>query len=282
VIDWHYGSVSSIGTTSPTTTTVATPVPTQTVVSSTTAPVSTSAPSTGGGTPYPSAHQAPGRVEAEDYNVGGYFDTTAANEGGAYRNDAVDIEAGGANYNVGWIRAGEYLEYSVDAASAGTYTVSLRVANPGAAKTVKIVTNGASKDLAIPATGSFETWQTAVLNGVSLNAGRNVIRVNMDKASSFNIDYIDLAGGATAQPTPTTSAQTASIKFTSYPAGGSIYLDGAYKGVTPATISGITLGTHRAEIRRTGYQTWVKTIQVTSDFVGRYKPYSYNPTLVKL
>jgi hypothetical protein len=267
VIDWSYGSIASIGTSAPAPT--ATPVPTRTVTSS------------AAGSPYPSAHAVPGRVEAEDYNVGGFSDTTAANEGGAYRNDAVDIEVGGANYNVGWIRAGEYLEYSVDAASAGTYTATFRVANAGAAKTVTVYVNGVPKTLTIPATGSFATWQNSALSGIGLKAGRNLVRIEMGSASSFNLDRMDFATAVASQPTVSTtsaSSQTASIKFTSLPAGGSIYLDGAYRGLTPATIPGIALGTHRAEIRYSGYQSWVKSITVTQDFLSRVC--SYNPTLV--
>lgn len=87
----------------------------------------------------------------------------------------------------------------------------------------------------------------------------------------------------TAVSKPTQIApSTATIKFTSTPTVGKIYLDGVYKGVTPAKISGITLGVHRAEIRYSGYRTWVKSISVTSDFVNRISPYSYNPTLVRL
>ncbi len=83
----------------------------------------------------------------------------------------------------------------------------------------------------------------------------------------------------TTVPT-TTATQTAEIRFTSSPPGGQIYIDNVYKGLTPATISGITLGAHRFEIRLPGYQTWGKTVQVTSSFVGVFN--SYNPVLVKI
>ncbi len=146
--------------------------------------------------PYPTQHNVPGRIEAEDYDLGGegtgFSDTTTPNEGGVYRTDSVDIEAlpGASGYNVGWIRAGEFLTYSVDAAEADTFTIGFRVANPGAAKTVTVCVNGAPRTLTIPTTGSWITWQTATLTGVSLNAGRNLIRIDMDNAASFNFDYL--------------------------------------------------------------------------------------------
>jgi hypothetical protein len=52
-------------------------------------------------------------IEAEDYNS--YYDTTAGNSGGAFRNDDVDIEychdsSAYSSYNIGWIENGEWLE----------------------------------------------------------------------------------------------------------------------------------------------------------------------------
>ena len=67
----------------------------------------------------------PGAIQAEDYDVGAnggtYYDATGGNSGGAYRNDDVDIEGGlGANgHNVGWIDAGEWLEFSVNVTTSG-------------------------------------------------------------------------------------------------------------------------------------------------------------------
>jgi hypothetical protein len=78
----------------------------------------------------------PGTVQAEDFDNGGegigYHDTSSGNVVGAYRYTDVDIEATGdaaGAYNVGWAVAGEWLEYTVNAASAGTYTVEARVAS---------------------------------------------------------------------------------------------------------------------------------------------------------
>src|SRR5207237_10706793 len=73
----------------------------------------------------------PGQIEAENFDNGGqgvaYSDTTAGNYGGQYRNTDVDIETTtdtGGGYDVGWIAAGEWLNYTVNVASAGTYTLS--------------------------------------------------------------------------------------------------------------------------------------------------------------
>jgi len=79
-----------------------------------------------------------GAIQAEDYDVGAngvtYYDATGGNTGGAYRNDDVDIEGGvGANgHNVGWIDAGEWLEFTVNVTTSANYEVRYAVASEGA------------------------------------------------------------------------------------------------------------------------------------------------------
>ncbi len=174
----------------------------------------------GGGKPYPSAHAVPGRVEAEDYDTGGFSDTTPANEGGAYRNDPVDIETGNGVTNVGWIRPGEYLQYSVDAAAPGTYALSFRVANPRSAMPVAVLVNGDARLLTIPGTGSFGAWQTTALEDVPLVAGRNTVRIETGRAGSFNLDYMEFAIGTptvTVTPTATAAPPSGTASFMAAP-----------------------------------------------------------------
>jgi hypothetical protein len=116
-----------------------------------------------GGTPRP----IPGQIEAEDFDDGGqsvaYADTTAGNYGGQYRNTDVDIEPTteiGGGYDVGWIAAGEWLNYTVNVASAGTYMLSVRVACSGPGGTIHVEANGTkiSGTLTIPDTGGWQNW----------------------------------------------------------------------------------------------------------------------------
>src|SRR3954452_1495218 len=85
-----------------------------------------------GNTPYlGTAAAVPGTVQAESYDSGGegvaYHDTTSGNAGGAYRSGTnVDIVSNSSTvggYSVGYIRAGEWLEYTVKVASSGTYSI---------------------------------------------------------------------------------------------------------------------------------------------------------------
>src|SRR6476660_3500288 len=79
----------------------------------------------------------PGTIEAENFDDGGpsvaYYDTTAGNRGGAYRQTDVDIEAtsdAGGGYDIGWTKAGEWLQYTTSVSASGTYSLELRVASP--------------------------------------------------------------------------------------------------------------------------------------------------------
>src|ERR1700726_1304121 len=86
------------------------------------------------GTPAP----VPGTVQAENYDTGGqgvaYNVTSINGTGNSYRSDGVDLEActdTGCGDDIGWTATGQWFKYTVNAATAGTYTVSIRLASPG-------------------------------------------------------------------------------------------------------------------------------------------------------
>ncbi len=194
-----------------------------------TTPTTTVAP----GQPYNGPHNAPGTVQAEDYDLGGntvaYADTTSGNAGGAYRTDDVDIEAVTGGYAVAYVISGEYLTYSVDAAAAGDYTIALKAANPdAAAKTVTVSTGSSSTTVSVSSTGSFNTFNTFTSAGtLSLAAGRNIVKVAFG-ASRMNLDSITIGAGVqptttiTTQPTTTVTTQptTGAASFTVSPTSG--------------------------------------------------------------
>ncbi len=135
-----------------------------------------------GGTPW----SVPGRIEAENYDLGGqdiaFNDLSPANEGRSYRTDAVDIEpCSEGGYNVGWVKTGEWLEYTIDVSASKTYTLECRVAaiTPGKQLHVEVDGQNVSGAINIPNTGGWQNWQT-VSATVPLNAGVQVMRVVMD------------------------------------------------------------------------------------------------------
>src|SRR5262249_60055793 len=120
-------------------------------------------------TPYfRSAGPNPGVVEVENFDAGGegvaYHDDGPGNAGGQYRQTDVDIAADANNtgYVVGWVSAGEWLNYSVNVTTAGSYTIGVRVACYGQGGTFHIESNGTNVTgtLTVPDTGGSQDWQT--------------------------------------------------------------------------------------------------------------------------
>jgi endonuclease/exonuclease/phosphatase family metal-dependent hydrolase len=122
----------------------------------------------------------PGTIEAADFDNGGkgvaFNDTTAGNAGTVYRTTDVDLQAASCGgYNVGWTIAGEWLNYSVNVTTAGTYNVELRVAAV-AATSVDVTSGNAAAKFAVPNTGGWQNWSTVVMP-MTLAAGPQVLRV---------------------------------------------------------------------------------------------------------
>jgi hypothetical protein len=144
------------------------------------------------------AAPVPGVVLAANFDNGGegvaYHDTTAGNSGGAYRSTDVDIEpSSDGGYDVGWIAAGEWLNYTVNVASAGTYSVNLRVASIGGAS-MHVGFNTASNVwnvVSIPNTGGWQTW-TNVSFTAALGAGQQQMTLLFDTAG-LNIESVTVA-----------------------------------------------------------------------------------------
>ncbi|MEM9983655.1 MAG: carbohydrate-binding protein, partial [Bacteroidota bacterium] len=164
---------------------------------------------TPGQTPFLGSHwPIPGKIEAEHYDEGGadvaYADANEANQGGAFRDEAVDLEQTtdeGGGFNVGWIAAQEWLEYSVEVAEAGAYEIKVRVASrsAGGALHFELAGNPIGGEIEFPSTGGWQTWTTVTSSVVNLEAGQQVIRLVMDQAG-FNVNYFEVA-----RLTPTTT-----------------------------------------------------------------------------
>jgi endo-1,4-beta-xylanase len=212
-------------------------VPTNTPVQTTT-PVRTSTP-TQIPTPIPTPTPAnlPGTIQVENYDSGGegvsYHDTDATNSGGAYRpSDGVDIESttdSGGGYSIGWTQAGEWTKYSVNVATAGTYTADFRVAsaNTGASFHLEVDGADATGTIAVPNTGGWQTWQTVSKTGINLSAGQHVLRLVFDGAwANYNWITFQPATGPTSTPVstsivPTTPPTPTTVVPTATPTPGS-------------------------------------------------------------
>lgn len=131
-------------------------------------------------------------IEAENFDVGAdgvaYHDSTTLNIPGQYRDTGVDIATGAGASNGFYVTdttTGEWLRYRTYAPVTGNYTFSARVANSqaGAAFHVEIDGVNVHGSMAVPNTGSSQSWQTITSQPIHLLAGPHSLRVVMDAAA---------------------------------------------------------------------------------------------------
>ncbi|RNL54740.1 cellulase family glycosylhydrolase [Pedobacter jejuensis] len=149
-------------------------------------------------------------IYAVDYDLGknnfAYFDLdtadyhtvtnkrTAGNRGRIYRNDGVDISKDSVLYEkyfVNSIEKGEWLQYSVNVASKGNYTLKLNTASANVDGKLSISINGktVASGIQVPKTGGAKKFATFDLPNIPIAAGKQVIRVISD-TGGYNFSYI--------------------------------------------------------------------------------------------
>jgi hypothetical protein len=145
-----------------------------------------------GGTPA----RIPGKIEAENYDLGGegvaYHDVSPGNTGGFYRVDDVDIKFStdtGGGYAIGWFNAGEWLDYTVDVTVTALYDIDLRVGSYLPGRTLTIAFNGTNVtgEVAVPQVEDWDRYERVRIRRVPLTAGLQVMRVQVGP-----LDYLDL------------------------------------------------------------------------------------------
>ena len=153
----------------------------------------------------------PGTVQAANYDTGGqgvaYNVTSVNGTGNSYRSDGVDLETctdtGCRVHDLGWTATGQWFKYTVNVATAGTYTVSFRVASPNGVTDALHIANSAGANLSgnvnIPATGGWQDWAT-VTASVTLPAGQQTLTVDQDNGG-WNLHYLAFAAAAARRRT---------------------------------------------------------------------------------
>ena len=133
----------------------------------------------------------PGAIRAENFDNGGeglaYHDASAGNAGNDYRATDVDIQASSlGGYDVGWMDDGEWLAYTVNAATSGLYLFQFQVASPAASGRMHARFGSAdSAAIAISNTGGWQNWTTVSVTA-SLTAGPQVMKMIAD-VGGFNL-----------------------------------------------------------------------------------------------
>lgn len=139
----------------------------------------------------------PGILEAEEYDRGGegvsYHDSDIPNNGGHFRNDAVDIGEATGGYAIGWTAIGEWLEYSVDVTQSGDYIVEFTTASRLGGGKIGLDVDGGTvlTDVSIPKTDDWAVY-TTFIEKVNLSQGSHLIRINIEN-SGFNLDRVSFS-----------------------------------------------------------------------------------------
>ena len=151
-------------------------------------------------------HSIPGTIAAVHYDIGNwgvsYTDDNwynngdgGYNDGWSYRNDGVDVEKNtnpnGYPYNVGWTEVGEWLGYTVEDVTPGTYNINVSVASNGVAGMFFIQINGVNVSVVnVPAsTGGWYNWVDLTIPDVEISSGEQFIRLQIVQGG-FNIESI--------------------------------------------------------------------------------------------
>jgi lysophospholipase L1-like esterase len=130
----------------------------------------------------------PGKIEAESFtSMNGIQTETTADTGGGL--------------NVGWTDTGDWLNYTVNVQSSGTYTVGFRVAsiNPASQLQLRNAAGTILTTVNVPNTGGWQTW-TTVNATVSLPAGSQTLRVYVSNAG-FNLNWLNFTASGTSSAT---------------------------------------------------------------------------------
>ena len=153
-------------------------------------------------------------------------------------------DAGGGQ-NIGYINAGDWLDYQVNAQAAGTYSVQFRVASWSAVAQLQLK-SGATvlATVPVPITANGQTYATTPAVSVTLPAGSQTLRVAIT-GGGFNFNWMSFGTGAGASASARTSSAlaTKAAPAESYfgypnPADQAYYLEGVAEG-TPVVVTGV-------------------------------------------
>jgi hypothetical protein len=166
----------------------------------------------------------PARLEAENYST----------------MSGISIEATkdvSGMANVGWIDAGDWLEYNISVPATSTYTIFFRVsANTSTNFDLKL-NDVILQNIAVSSSGGWQSWKT-LQTTASLSAGQHKLKVYTSKGQ-FNLNWIDISN--TSFPTLTESTFDSSFKVYPNPVHDKLYIEQtASQGETEVSVLDIT------------------------------------------
>jgi hypothetical protein len=182
----------------------------------------------------------PGKIQAEAY----------AAMFGIQTETTTDV---GGGQNIGYVDAGDWLDYNVNVSAAGRYDVSFRVASQVATGAFQLkVGANVLAIVAVPNTGGWQIWQTVTVP-VTLSQGAQTMRI-LATGVGLNLNWMDFvdATNSTVTLNPTADAYvrggtyaatnygtTVDLLVKSAPETDGLYTRKAYMQFNVAGITGV-------------------------------------------
>ncbi|MEE1084212.1 MAG: carbohydrate-binding protein [Paludibacteraceae bacterium] len=153
--------------------------------------------------PYSVAFTLPGKIEMEDYDLGGqgiaYYDKDVENQGESYRNEGVDIVtvdsiSESKGYAIGYTQEGEWTEYSIVTKKSAPYFYKAQVASGLDFSSFILMVDGkqVADTVKIPQTDNWNTYTMVDGKTSTIESGEHILRVRISGAYA-NIDWIAFA-----------------------------------------------------------------------------------------
>lgn len=141
------------------------------------------------------APKIPATIQAEDFDPEGYADSSSVNEGGAYRTDTgVDIKQIANGNAVGWMTAGEWLEYTIFVESEGDYDLTIRSGAVAIGRTLKISQCNSTllEAFQVPTVNAWGEFKILPAGKIHLKPGYQKIRVTVGASDYVDLDWIHI------------------------------------------------------------------------------------------
>jgi hypothetical protein len=157
-------------------------------------------------TPYKEvAAKIPGKIEAENYDVGGhnkaFYDNDRENQGKAYREDEVDVvdisdskcgDAACAGYAIGYTNEGEWVEYTINVTADAKYDITANVATAFETSAMQLFIDDKeiTESVVAPKVDSvWTTYKEVEIGSAELKKGEHVLKL-LITGGYLNVDWI--------------------------------------------------------------------------------------------
>lgn len=133
----------------------------------------------------------PAQIEAEDYS----------SQSGVKEENTTDT---GGGVNIGFINGGDWMEYKVDATTAGNYEIVFRIAAARNGGKIEISKDNTLLSIVnVPVTGGWQEWSTVSIIA-DLSEGTQTLHLNFVGSSDylFNINWINFSTTSEEPPAP--------------------------------------------------------------------------------